>query len=280
MSDDLSAFFAKKKDKKKKNVVKMEDVGHILELKVKRQEESDQLQADADARAAEEVEYQVRTRGNGNTAGNQSSEESEWIDYTDTNQGRLEGLKIKDMGADSGDVAEEEQIDDEDQKAHTESVRTWGQVEKKEEEDHQNDDHFANLKQKTAYVIPAQRHSAMRGGSQRVDISNNEMFPSLADASKIEKDKKEDSKSGGWVKSSNIGGGNQMTENRPISTTNRWNTSAGPPTSAARERDRESALKAVAAHSAAPTPAPIVREKESEAPKPAKYVPPSLRNRN
>lgn len=37
MSDDLSAFFAKKKDKKKKNVVKMEDVGHILELKVKRQ---------------------------------------------------------------------------------------------------------------------------------------------------------------------------------------------------------------------------------------------------
>ncbi|VDM70478.1 unnamed protein product, partial [Strongylus vulgaris] len=199
MSDDLSAFFAKKKDKKKKNVVKMEDVGHILELKVKRQEESDQLQADADARAVEEGEYQVRTRGNNNTGGNQSSEESEWIDYTDTNQGRLEGLKIKDMGADSGDVAEEEQIDDEDQKAHTESVRTWGQIEKKEEEeDHQNDDHFANLKQKTAYVIPSQRHSGMRGGGQKVDISNNEMFPSLADASKIEKDKKEDAKSGGW----------------------------------------------------------------------------------
>ncbi|KIH58411.1 hypothetical protein ANCDUO_11381 [Ancylostoma duodenale] len=281
MSDDLSAFFAKKKDKKKKNVVKMEDVGHILELKVKRQEESDQLQADADARAAEEGEFQVRARGNGTAAGTQSGEESEWIDYTDTNQGRLEGLKIKDMGADSGDIAEEEHIDDEDQKAHTESVRTWGQIEKKEEEDHQNDDHFANLKQKTAYVIPAQRQSGMRGTGQKVDISNNEMFPSLADASKIEKDKKEDAKSGGWVKSSSGGSGiNPASENRPISTANRWNMSAGPPPSSA-ARERDNAIKAVAAHSAQnPTPAPIVREKESEAPKPAKYVPPSLRNRN
>ncbi|KHJ92166.1 hypothetical protein OESDEN_07953 [Oesophagostomum dentatum] len=191
---------------------------------------------------------------------------------------RLEGLKIKDMGADSGDIAEEEQIDDEDQKAHTESVRTWGQVEKKDEEDHQDDDHFANLKQKTAYVIPAQRQH-MRGGGQKVDISNNEMFPSLADASKIEKDKKEDVRSGGWLKTSNVGGGNQLSENRPISTANRWNMSAGPPPSAARERD--SAIKAVAAHSAQnPAPTPIAREKEPEAPKPAKYVPPSLRNRN
>ncbi|KAK6745498.1 hypothetical protein RB195_011926 [Necator americanus] len=279
MSDDLSAFFAKKKDKKKKNVVKMEDVGHILELKVKRQEENDQLQADAEARVAEDGEFQVRARGNSTAAGTQSGEESEWIDYTDTNQGRLEGLKIKDMGADSGDIAEEEHIDDEDQKAHTESVRTWGQVEKKEE-DHQNDDHFANLKQKTAYVIPSQRQGGIRTSAQKVDISNNEMFPSLADASKIEKDKKEDAKSGGWVKSSSGGSAiNPASENRPISTANRWNMSAGPPPNVARERD--SAIKAVAAHSAQnPTTASTLREKEPEAPKPAKYVPPSLRNRN
>ncbi|KAK5981657.1 hypothetical protein GCK32_005587, partial [Trichostrongylus colubriformis] len=88
MSDDLSAFFAKKKDKKKKNVVKMEDVGHILELKVKRQEENDQLQMENDIRNADESEYQVRTRGNGTVGGQTSGEESEWIDYTDTNQGR------------------------------------------------------------------------------------------------------------------------------------------------------------------------------------------------
>lgn len=33
------------------------------------------------------------------------------------------------MGAESGDVAEEEHADDEDQKIHSESVKTWGQVE-------------------------------------------------------------------------------------------------------------------------------------------------------
>ncbi|VDL75364.1 unnamed protein product [Nippostrongylus brasiliensis] len=200
MSDDLSAFFAKKKDKKKKNVVKMEDVGHILELKVKRQEENDLLQLDIDSRNVDDGEFQVRPRGNGAGGGQTSGEESEWIDYTDTNQGRLEGLKIKDMGAESGDVAEEEHADDEDQKVHSESVRTWGQVEKVEE-DHQNDDHFATFKTKSTYVIPAARQTGgMRQSAQKVDISNSEMFPSLADAVKIEKDKKEEAKgSGGWL---------------------------------------------------------------------------------
>ncbi|XGW14109.1 hypothetical protein V3C99_000424 [Haemonchus contortus] len=277
MSDDLSAFFAKKKDKKKKNVVKMEDVGHILELKVKRQEENDQLQMESDMRNVDDGEYQVRARGNGSIPGQTSGEESEWIDYTDTNQGRLEGLKIKDMGAESGDVAEEDHADDEDLKVHTESIRTWGQVEKKDEDDdHQNDDHFATFKTKSTYVIPAQRTLGMRTNAQKVDISNSEMFPSLADASKIEKDKKEEAKgSGGWVKSGSSA--SSASENRPLSNANRWNMSSGPPPNASRER--ENAIKAAAANSAQ-NPAPV-REKEPEAaPKPGKYVPPSLRNRN
>lgn len=277
MSDDLSAFFAKKKDKKKKNVVKMEDVGHILELKVRRQEENDQLQIENDNRNVDEGEFPVRLRGNGSLPCQASGEESEWIDYADTNQGRLEGLKIKDMGAESGDIAEEEHADDDDQKVHTES-RTWGQVEKKEE-DHQNDDHFATFKARSAYVIPSQRHNTgMRANVNKVDISSSEMFPSLADAIRIEKDKKEEAKGmSGWVKSGSTGG--SSSENRPLSNANRWNVSSGPPSSAARERD--SAIKAVAAHSAvSPVAAPIVREKESETPKPAKYVPPQLRNRN
>ncbi|KJH42937.1 hypothetical protein DICVIV_11065 [Dictyocaulus viviparus] len=282
MSDDLSAFFAKKKDKKKRNVVKMEDVGHILELKVKRQEENDQLQMDAEVRNVDDNEFQMRARVNSNTGGATSGEESEWIDYTDTNQGRLEGLKIKDMGADSGDVAEEDNVDDDDQKVHTESIRTWGQLEKKEE-DHQNDDHFATFKAKTAYVIPAQRQAQMRG-AQKVDISNNEMFPTLADASKIEKDKKEEAKSGGWLVSSVTlkSGGNQSatSESRPLSSTNRWNISSGPPPSAARERDN--AIKAVAAYNAqnSAQSSLIMREKEPDPPKPGKYVPPHFRNRN
>ncbi|KAE9416635.1 hypothetical protein Angca_000919 [Angiostrongylus cantonensis] len=276
MSDDLSAFFAKKKDKKKRNVVKMEDVGHILELKVKRQEENDQLQMDAETRNVDDNEFQMRTRGNSTTGGATSGEESEWIDYTDTNQGRLEGLKIKDMGADSGDVAEDDHVDDEDQKVQTESVRTWGQVEKKED-DHQNDDHFATLRSKSTYVIPAQRQSQAMRSSQKVDISNNEMFPSLADASKIEKDKKEEAKSGGWLKT----GSNQSaaSENRPLSNTNRWNISSGPPPNAARERDN--AIKAVAAYNTQnSTPTTIIREKEADTPKPEKYIPPQFRNRN
>lgn len=57
-------------------------------MRNKFQEESDQLQLDNEIRNAEEVEYQVKTRGNGAGGGQTSGEESEWIDYTDTNQGR------------------------------------------------------------------------------------------------------------------------------------------------------------------------------------------------
>lgn len=254
----------------------MEDVGHILELKVKRQEENDQLQMDAESRNVDETEFQMRTRGNSTTGGATSGEESEWIDYTDTNQGRLEGLRIKDMGAESGDIVEDDHADDDDQKVQAESVRTWGQVEKKED-DHQNDEQFATFRRKSTYVIPAQRQSQGMRASQKVDISNNEMFPSLADASKIEKDKKEEAKSGGWTKT----GTHQSatSENRPLSNTNRWNISSGPPPNAARERDN--AIKAVAAYNAQnPATAPIIREKEkTDAPKPGKYIPPQLRNR-
>ncbi|KAK5970384.1 hypothetical protein GCK32_020666, partial [Trichostrongylus colubriformis] len=91
-------------------------------------------------------------------------------------------------------------------------------------------------------------------------------------------DKKEEAKgSGGWVKSGSSA--STASENRPLPNAGRWSMSSGPPPNASRER--ENAIKAVVANSAQnPTPAPIIREKEPEAPKPGKYVPPSLRNRN
>uniref|UniRef100_A0A1I7XGA3 Protein CDV3 homolog n=1 Tax=Heterorhabditis bacteriophora TaxID=37862 RepID=A0A1I7XGA3_HETBA len=272
MSDDLSAFFAKKKDKKKKNVVKMDDVGQILERKVKRQEEHDQMQAEADKRIIDD-DYIKRIGG----------EESEWIEYGDSNQGRsvLEGLKIKDMGAES-EVPEEEHNEGEEQKEQHEPVKTWGQVEKKPENDHQNDNDFATFKStKPTYVVPAARN-AIRASGIKVDLTNNEMFPSLADASKIEKDKKEEAKTGGgWVRSGTASGGGSS-ENRPLPTAGRgWGSGASATIPVNSGRDGAiAAVKALTAQTAQNTAVPVGREKEAEIKKSSNvYRPPHIRNR-
>lgn len=78
--------------------------------------------------------------------------------------------------------------------------------------------------------------SFQRNRGEAIDVTNQEMFPSLADASKMEHAKKEDAKTGGgWVKTG-------QSENRPA--VRGWGTapSSGPPSSG---RDRDSALAAI-----------------------------------
>lgn len=274
MSDDLSAFFAKKKDKKKKTAVKLDEVGDMLERKAKRQEEYDH-----EVVADKGINF---TNTESKPSGN-AGEESEWIEYGDMNQGRLDGLKIKDLGAENEVVAEEPHESEEPKEQH-ESTRTWGQVEKKADADVETANDMAEYQQSIArakFVPSAIRESRYQKAAQ-IDVSSSEMFPSLADASKIEKDKKDDKPAGGgWIKTGSENKGVTV----PISGRG-WNA-GGPPSAVASGRERDSALaaiKALAAQSApvAPraAPAPVAEVSAPAAPSANAYVPPHLRNRN
>uniref|UniRef100_A0A8R1HYZ3 Uncharacterized protein n=1 Tax=Caenorhabditis japonica TaxID=281687 RepID=A0A8R1HYZ3_CAEJA len=197
MSDDLSAFFAKKKDKKKKTAVKIEEVGQVLERRAKRQEEYEQ-----------EHEEPIEKRTDDDKGGLSNAEESEWIEYGDSNQGRLEGLKIKDMGLEN----EDDQVNNEEPEDRGEAheTKTWGQISDQKKnaaaEESENAVTISDKAMAAAYKPPAFRKGASLGGYRRAmpanfDMSSDAAFPSLADASKIEKVKKEEGKSaGGWVK--------------------------------------------------------------------------------
>ncbi|CCD65315.1 Protein CDV3 homolog [Caenorhabditis elegans] len=269
MSDDLSAFFAKKKDKKKKSAVKIEEVGQALERRAKRQEEYEQESEDVSEKRVEE-EKAVNP-----------NEESEWIEYGES-QGRLDGLKIKDMGLES----EQDQVNNEepeDREVH--ETKTWGQVssEKKATEEPEQAVTISDKAMAAAYKPPAMRRPGApyrpRAAAANLDMGSDAAFPSLADASKIEKNKKEESKSpGGWVKAGSGGA---------------WPGSSGPsssgssrsyPTTAGSGRD--SALAALKMMSAAnpaparnePAPAPAAAAPASSgAAKAGSYVPPHLR---
>lgn len=272
MSDDLSAFFAKKKDKKKKTAVKIEEVGQALERRAKRADEFEHEQEEVtEKRGVEEEKAQSQ------------GEESEWIEYGES-QGRLEGLRIKDMGLES----EQDQVnaeEPEDREVH--ETKTWGQVsnEKKATEEPERAEQISDKAMAAAYKPPALRKTTggvyrPRGPAANFDMSNDAAFPSLADASKIEKVKKEEGKgAGGWVKAGVSSGP----------------SSSGPPRSytTISGSGREAALAAAKSMmsstgpaaptrstptTAEPTPAPSsTAAAPSATPKAGSYVPPHLR---
>ncbi|CAP38099.2 Protein CBG21101 [Caenorhabditis briggsae] len=282
MSDDLSAFFAKKKDKKKKTAVKIEEVGQALERRAKRQEEYEH-----------EPEEQVEKRGQEEEKAQSQTEESEWIEYGES-QGRLEGLRIKDMGLES----EQDQVnveEHEDREAH--ETKTWGQVssEKKASEETEQAVTISDKAMAAAYKPPALRKTTggvyrPRGPAANFDMSSDAAFPSLADASKIEKVKKEEGKgAGGWVKA-----GSGMSSNTGPS-------SSGPPRAyttisgsgresalaAAKPKNPAKAFKNFQSMLSSTGPAPTRSEPAATpsaapasnlgAPKSGSYVPPHLR---
>ena len=262
MADDLSAFFAKKKGKKK-HVVNLQEVEQVLEGRTKRQEEYD--------REVEEVKRNYEESANG-------AEESEWIEYDSSNQGRLEGLKIKDMGVETEPV-DEQMENEENKELRAEHVRTWGNLgEQKPDAPHSSEQTVSDAQMASAYKPPHQRTtkyippSVRKESAQMLDVNSDMLFPSLAHASKIEKTKKEETKAaGGWVKAGAPAAENREADKKPTP----WRP-------ANTEKDRTSAINAVrtlTAQNSNPTAAPpAAREVEPEKPKEEnKYVPPHLR---
>lgn len=104
---------------------------------------------------------------------------------------------------------EDDQVNNEepeDREVH--ETKTWGQVnsEKKAHEESETAVTISDKAMAAAYKPPSMRQPFSRGYQPRAPAANFDMnsdaaFPSLADASKIEKVKKEESKSpGGWTK--------------------------------------------------------------------------------
>uniref|UniRef100_A0A0N5A9T4 Protein CDV3 homolog n=1 Tax=Syphacia muris TaxID=451379 RepID=A0A0N5A9T4_9BILA len=155
MADDLSQFFAKKaaktKDKRKKVKVNLDEVGEVLERKSKRQEERDRLNEDAEKASQEEANTERRT------------EDSEWLEYKDSNREiSLEEIGIRDMNL-------------------TEQ--------KKEGNDELIVPQLQPPKQK--YVVRAKQQAALKKGGVVPNLDDHDMFPTFADAEKMEKNNKD-----------------------------------------------------------------------------------------
>lgn len=178
MADDLSQFFAKKaaktKDKRKKVKVNLDEVGEVLERKSKRQEERDRLNEDAEKASQEEANTERRT------------EDSEWLEYKDSNREiSLEEIGIRDMNL-------TEQVEEalEEEKATTnDTPKTWNTAEKKEGNDELIVPQLQPPKQK--YVVRAKQQAALKKGGVVPNLDDHDMFPTFADAEKMEKNNKD-----------------------------------------------------------------------------------------
>jgi len=180
MADDLDAFFAKKKqkskDRKKKGVVNLEDVGQQLERKAKIQEYGE---FDLDEQMVELTAATTDNRSSSNKPQQQNNDEdSEWLEYN-----------AKPSAMDCSLVREyveevDEQVEDDTKRSGSaEMNRTWNTVMEKRTSE-EPVEHKTPLKAK--YQAP--------GGARRtapLDITSEEMFPSIENAAQIEKIEKQ-----------------------------------------------------------------------------------------
>ncbi|KHN83093.1 hypothetical protein Tcan_10689 [Toxocara canis] len=261
MADDLSQFFAKKaaksKDKKKKVKVSVDDVGQVLERKAKRQEERDRENDEEEKRAQEEaIFFEKRT------------EDSEWLEFKDTNREiSLEELGIRDMNL----TEQAEEALDEEKTTPTEAPKTWNTA-------------TTEVKEPEEVIAPPKpaiwrpRHqlaaqNALRGGAAP-NIADQEMFPTFADAEKIEKLKKDDEKkrkNDGFTTVTSARDTQSAWTQRTPASINAWQR-VGAPTSAASDR---AALFSAVTSGGAPNPVPP--SQSTPAKNPNAYVPPSRR---
>ena len=179
MSDDLSAFFAKKaqknKDKKKKKgVVSLEDVGQQLERKVKIQETREYENEDFIDFSAPKPQHESSV---GVLRVQQNDDDSEWIDYS---KPAVSEITYKDYIEQP-----DEEIEEESKGNNAENLRTWNVVEKKD-----NDENEVKVPVKSVYQPPGQARRQLK-----LDINSEEMFPSIGQAEQIaEKIKSEEKK--------------------------------------------------------------------------------------
>jgi len=163
MSDDLTAFFAKKasksKDRKKKGVINIEDVGQQLERKAKIQEEGDYQGDEQERKSSMET----------TSKSNLNAEDSEWIDFNE--KPSLEKFTFKEFKEPNEDELEEEK------RRMKEPNKTWNIVEPQKEISVEN-------------VVTKPAKFVVRGQTRAEkvpDLNNQEMFPSIADAGEVEK---------------------------------------------------------------------------------------------
>lgn len=180
MADDLSQFFAKKaaksKEKKKKVKVSVEDVGHVLEMKAKRQEERDREDDEEEKRAQEDASFLEKRQ-----------EDSEWLEFKDTNREMsLEELGIRDMNL----TEQVEEALEEEKATPAEAPRTWNMnTESKEQSEEMMMIPQPQPPKKEVYRprhLQNQAAQPLKAGAAP-NIDDQEMFPTFAAAEKIEK---------------------------------------------------------------------------------------------
>ncbi|VDD88929.1 unnamed protein product [Enterobius vermicularis] len=259
MGDDLSQFFAKKaaktKDKKKKVKVNLDEVGEVLEREAKRQEERDRENEGAEKAAQEEANVERR------------SEDSEWLEYKDSNREIvLEELGIRDMNL-------TEQVEEalEEEKATTnEAPKTWNTAEKKESSEEVIFPQIPPQPQK--YVVRQKQLAALKKTGVVPNLDDHDMFPTFADAEKMEKinkDVERKKKNDGFTvvtsdrDSRGSGGGN----------TNAWDRRSAVSSAGG---DRGAALAAVKQVTSSGAPNPLAPKQTPQVGK-GKYIPPHLR---
>lgn len=255
MGDDLSQFFAKKaaktKDKKKKMKVNLEEVGEVLERKAKRQEERDREMEDTEKTAQEETNVERR------------AEDSEWLEYKDSNREiSLEELGIRDMNL-------TEQVEEalEEEKATTnEAPKTWNTATKKESVEEVIVPQIQPQPQK--YVVRQRQQAALKRGGVVPNLDDHDMFPTFADAEKMEKINKD------VERKKRNDGFTVVTSDRESrgvgTTTNAWDRRS------AAAGDRGALLAAVKQVTSSGAPNPIPPKQPAQTGKP-RYVPPPLR---
>ncbi|CAJ0567999.1 unnamed protein product, partial [Mesorhabditis spiculigera] len=258
---EVSALFAKRKDKQKKpKVVSIDAVAEVLVRHANK----------AEFEAFAEVED---SRPNVDAPPLRPGVDTEWIDEFEDDCGRLEGLGIKDMGAEIS--------------------------EKEEKEDGQTDDESSAPIVAKPATGGAYRPKVYRAPRANIDLTNQEMFPTIGAAVEMEKQHKDDKKNP-WtsVEHPPASGGRYVPPNR------RGDDDAD--FAATRRAEKEDAIAAARAMTRTPTPSaprpgPAVDSKPSAPPaqvdakpekkaeatpeetKPAaaptkpKYVPPHLR---
>lgn len=162
MGDELDAFFAKKsKGKKKKGVIKLQEVAEQLEKSAKIQDELEEAEE-------KDVSEASKTRSAGVV---NNDEDSEWLDF-DTPV-IMPSVVIKEL--DDVDIESEE----EEEHANTVPLRTWNVGNNKNTEEN-----VPTIKAESKYVPKAQRNP--------LDISDEFAFPSLDNAAEVEKKQMEE----------------------------------------------------------------------------------------
>uniref|UniRef100_A0A7E4ZYB8 Translation initiation factor IF-2 n=1 Tax=Panagrellus redivivus TaxID=6233 RepID=A0A7E4ZYB8_PANRE len=256
---DLNDFFAKKASKnKKKAALNVNTLGEKLERSIQAQLQEQREQKDRNASQTVQA------------SGSQAAPaDSEWIDPSADNLAtNLEQLGIKDMAV--ADLNAEEISEEEEEE--TVRTKTWNTDAKPEEvtEEPMAAPPAANLAP-AKYVPPSRgKYVPRRGAPVKLDLQNDEMFPTLAKADEVEKAKHDDAKVA------------KNPDWKVQGSTNRWGSdrpSAAPTSQQPAKPFNPNAYRPPAARGITnfiPAPRPTIPQVEKQ-PTANRYVPPNKR---